>query len=183
MEIYEHRGLWRMCRPRGVRLAMIRPSELRDSAALLDLARATAVFKPIELVALGEVLNDYHARDRELGHRAITDEQDGRPVGFAYYAPAAMADRAWYLYWIAVDPHLQARGMGSALLHAAEEDIRGRGGRLFLIETSSLPHYEPTRRFYLKHGYEEASVLHDFYADGDHLVVYRKRFLPRESPP
>jgi hypothetical protein len=44
-----------------------------------------------------------------------------------------------------------------------------------LIETSSLPRYEPTRRFYLKHGYEPAAVLRDFYADGDDPVVFGKR--------
>jgi ribosomal protein S18 acetylase RimI-like enzyme len=162
---------------------MIRPTEPRDTTALLDLARETGVFKPLEIVALGEVLDDYHAKEHGLGHRAITDEREGRPVGFAYYAPASMTDRAWYLYWIAVEKQVQARGLGSALLEAAEEDIRGRGGRLFLIETSSLPHYEPTRRFYLRHGYEQASVLHDFYADGDDLVVFRKRLLPPGSRP
>lgn len=161
---------------------MIRPTEPADTPDLLNLARATAVFKPLELVALREVLDDYHASNRALGHRAITDEREGRAVGFAYYAPAAMADRAWYLWWIAVDPELQARGLGSALLTAAEHDIRTRGGRMLLIETSSLPHYEPTRRFYLKHGYEQASVLADFYADGDDLVVFCKRFVPRRSP-
>jgi len=39
------------------------------------------------------------------------------------------------------------------------------------IETSSLPHYELTRRFYLKHGYEQAAVLRDFYSDGDDMVI------------
>jgi ribosomal protein S18 acetylase RimI-like enzyme len=79
------------------------------------------------------------------------------------------------LYWIAVSPHLQARGIGTVLLRHAEEDIRRRQGRLFLIETSSLPHYDLTRRFYLKHGYEQGAVLRDFYADGDDMVVFRKR--------
>ena len=73
---------------------------------------------------------------------------------------------------------IQARGVGTALLHHAEEEIRREHGRLLLIETSSLPHYEPTRRFYLKHGYEQAVVLRDFYADGDDLVVFRKRLTP-----
>src|SRR5262245_59279217 len=123
---------------------MIRPTKPSDTPALIELARATGVFKPIEIVALGEVLDDFHAKDRALGHRAITDEHEGTPVGFAYYAPAAMADRAWYLYWIAVRASLQAKGLGSALLQAAEDDVRRRGGRLFLIETSSLPHYDPT---------------------------------------
>ena len=57
----------------------------------------------------------------------------------------------------------------------AEEDIRKRQGRVLFIETSSLPHYEPTRRFYLKHGYEVTGQLRDYYADGDDMVVFRKR--------
>lgn len=57
-----------------------------------------------------------------------------------------------------------------------------RGGRLLLIETSSLPHYEPTRRFYLKHGYERSCAIADYYADGDDLVVFRKRLHPRAGP-
>jgi ribosomal protein S18 acetylase RimI-like enzyme len=44
-----------------------------------------------------------------------------------------------------------------------------------LIETSSLPHYGLTRKFYLKHGYEQTAILKDYYADGDDMVVFRKR--------
>ena len=43
------------------------------------------------------------------------------------------------------------------------------------IETSSMPHSEPTRRFYVKQGYAVTGVLFDFYSDGDHMVVFRKR--------
>jgi ribosomal protein S18 acetylase RimI-like enzyme len=154
---------------------MIRPTRPDDTPQLLELATATGVFKPLEIQALREVLDDYHATNRATGHLAVTCEQDGSAIGFAYYAPAAMADRTWYLYWIAVRPHLQARGVGTVLLRHAEEDIRHRQGRLFLIETSSLPHYDLTRRFYLKHGYEQEAVLRDFYADGDNMVVFRKR--------
>ena len=156
---------------------MIRPTLPDDTPALLEIARGTGVFKPIEIVALSEVLDDYHDREHANGHRAVTSERDGRPVGFAYYAPAAMTDRTWYLYWIAVAKEAQSRGIGAELLRVAEDDIHRRDGRLFLIETSSLPHYEPTRRFYLKQGYEQACVLADFYAEGDHLVVFRKRHL------
>jgi ribosomal protein S18 acetylase RimI-like enzyme len=155
--------------------AMIRPTTATETKALVDLADHTGVFKPAEIVALREVLDDYHAHANAAGHRSITLEHEGKPVGFAYYAAAAMTDRTWYLYWIAVAKHTQARGAGSALLRHAEEDIRTAGGRLLLIETSSLPHYELTRRFYLKHNYERDCVLHDYYADGDDMVVFRKR--------
>jgi len=70
--------------------------------------------------------------------------------------------------------------VGSALLRHVEEEIRREQGRLLLIETSSLPHYEPTRRFYAKHGYEQAAVIADYYADRDDMVVFRKR-LPSMS--
>ena len=87
-----------------------------------------------------------------------------------------MTDRTWYLYWIAVSKEIQAKGVGGALLHHVEGEICKAGGRLLLIETSSLPHYELTRRFYLKHGYEQTAVIRDFYADGDDMVVFRRHF-------
>ena len=161
---------------------MFRPTQPEETPALLELARGTGVFKPPEIVALEEVLDDYHEFNRELGHVSISFEQDGRTIGFAYHAPAAMTDRTWYLYWIAVEKATQARGIGSALLHAVETDLRRRDGRILLIETSSLPHYEPTRQFYLKHGYERSCAIADYYADGDDLVVFRKRFLPAPGP-
>jgi hypothetical protein len=92
-----------------------------------------------------------------------------------------MTDRTWYLYGIAVEKSTQSGGIGTALLRAAAEDVRCHQGRFLLIETSSLPYSEPTRRFSLKHGYEHACVLTDFYADGDDLIVFGKRLLPRQS--
>ena len=70
----------------------------------------------------------------------------------------------------------QARGIGSKLLKYSEEQIQKANGRLYLIETSSLPQYEQTRKFYLKHGYEQHAVLKDYYADGDDMVIFRKHF-------
>lgn len=154
---------------------MIRPTAPDDTPTLLALADGTRVFKPPEVVALREVLDDYHAANHAEGHRSVTAEEAGQIVGFAYYAPAAMTDGTWYLYWIAVRQGLQAKGVGTCLLRHAEEDVRRSQGRLLVIETSSLPHYEPTRRFYLKHQYEQAAVLRDFYAEGDDMVVFRKR--------
>ena len=155
---------------------MIRPTIPDDTPTLVPLAEATGVFKPHEIVALGEVLDDYHSDNQALGHRSVTYVQDGQIIGFAYYAPASMTDRAWYLYWIAVSKQIQARGVGGALLHFVEEDIHQHGGRVLFIETSSLPHYDLTRKFYVKHGYEQTAVLRDYYADGDDMVVFRKHF-------
>jgi ribosomal protein S18 acetylase RimI-like enzyme len=154
---------------------MIRPTTPADTPALLALTEATGVFKPHEVQALDEVLADYHAKNRDDEHVAVTDEEGGRILGYAYYAPASMTDRTWYLYWIAVVKDSHRRGLGGRLLRHAEEDVARRGGRVLFIETSGLPHYEPTRRFYLRHSYEVAGVLKDYYADGDDMVIFRKR--------
>jgi GNAT superfamily N-acetyltransferase len=154
---------------------MIRPTVPADTPILLQLAEGTGFFKPMEIVALREVLDDYHASNRGAGHRSVTLEREGTVDGFAYYAPAAMTENTWYLYWIAVRKDIQARGVGSMLLLFVEDDIRDQhDGRVLFIETSSQPKYEPTRRFYLKHNYEQHATLRDFYADGDSMVVFRK---------
>jgi ribosomal protein S18 acetylase RimI-like enzyme len=155
---------------------LIRPTVPNDSEPLVHLAEATGVFKPIEIQALREVLDDFHTTNHRHGHRCVTFEQANDIVGFAYYAPAAMTDRTWYLYWIAVTRQTQARGIGGKLLHFVEQDIAQAGGRVLFIETSSLSHYDLTRRFYLKHHYEQAAAIPDYYADGDDMVVFRKRF-------
>jgi ribosomal protein S18 acetylase RimI-like enzyme len=155
---------------------MIRPALESETPALVTIAEETGVFKLMEIKALEEVLTEYHAANLALGHRCVSYEANGELLGFAYYAPTAMTDRGWHLYWIAVSKRTQARGIGGALLHHVEEDIQQVHGRQLLIETSSLPHYDLTRKFYLKQGYEEACIQPDYYADGDHMVVYRKRF-------
>jgi ribosomal protein S18 acetylase RimI-like enzyme len=155
---------------------MIRPTVPGDTKALVKLTRETNVFKPHEIIALGEVLEDYHSTMHAHGHRAATFEKNGEILGFAYFAPAAMTDRTWYLWWIAVTKQTQARGIGTQLLHYSEQEIRKAGGRLYFIETSSLPQYEMTRKFYLKHSYEKHAVLRDYYSDGDDMVIFRKYF-------
>lgn len=153
---------------------MIRPCKPEETPTLVAIAEGTNVFKPHELIALKEVLDDYHASNHNYGHQAVTYEKDGQAIGFAYYAPAAMTDRTWYLYWIAVNSKVQAKGIGAMLLRHAEEAIKKANGRLFLIETSSLPQYTLTRKFYVKHDYEQHAVLRDYYADGDDMVIFRK---------
>ena len=161
---------------------MIRPALPEDTPTLKILTAGTGVFKPYEVEVLQEVLDDYHGQRTGPEHIAIVDERDGQIAGYAYYAPDVMTERTWFLYWIAVSKTVQAKGVGTGLLSYAEEDVRRRNGRLMIIETSSLPHSELTRRFYLKNGYTVTGVLRDFYSDGDDMVVFRKRLDRHEDP-
>ncbi len=160
---------------------MIRPTVPGDSQALLALAQRTGVFKAHEIQALDEVLTDYHATNKRLDHVSVTFEEHGEILGFAYYAPASMTDRTWYLYWIAVTKQTQARGIGGKLMGHVEQDIRNKRGRMLLIETSSLPYYDLTRKFYVKHDYHQAAVIADFYAAGDDMVIFCKRLADESA--
>ena len=159
------------------KLAVIRPTVEADHPMLLSIAAGTGVFKPAEIDALAEVLTDFLITNHAHGHQAVT--YDASPIlGFAYFAPAAMTDRTWYLYWIAVAQQSQGQGIGKRLMAFVEDTIRRASGRQLLVETSSLAHYDPTRRFYARCGYELAASVPDYYADSDSMVVFRKRFEP-----
>jgi ribosomal protein S18 acetylase RimI-like enzyme len=142
---------------------------------LLSMARATEAFKPIEIQALHEVLDDYHSQNAATGHRAVALEADGKVVGFAYFAAAAMTDRTWSLWWIVVEQAMQARGIGGKLLQYVEAAVRSAEGRQLVIETSSQPKYELTRQFYLKYGYKQIAAVANYYADGDDMLFFAKR--------
>ena len=82
------------------------------------------------------------------------------------------------LYWIAVAPNTQGLGIGRRLMHLAERAIAKLGGGRLYIETSSRAAYVRTRRFYRAVGYRLAARLRDFYARGDHKVVFCKTIVP-----
>lgn len=156
---------------------MIRPTVPDDTPALLELTAGTDYFQPHEVETLRAVLDDYFAGGPDEQHCCYTYEADGRALGYVYFGNTAMTDRTWYVWWIAVGKQTQGRGVGRELLRFAEDEARRQGGRVMFIETSGLPVYEPTRRFYLKNGYEQEARLRDFYRDGDDLVVFRKRLV------
>ena len=73
---------------------MIRPATEADTPAILALTAGTGFFKPMEVETLEEVLNDFHASNRDdFGHRAFVWEEGGRVLGYAYHAPEEMTDR------------------------------------------------------------------------------------------
>ena len=85
-----------------------------------------------------------------------------------------MTDRTWNLQLIAIHPDRQRQGRGAKLLRYVEQALMVRGGRMLLVETSGLPDFDRTRKFYIKCGYEEEARIRDFYATGDDKVVFRK---------
>lgn len=104
-------------------------------------------------------------------------------LGYVCFGPHSLTEGTYDIYWIAVAPEAHHRGIGRALLHEAEEEIIARGGRKVLIETSSSPLYSPAHALYAHCGYQVEAVVHDFYQDGDDLLIFSKRLREARRKP
>ena len=155
---------------------MIRPMEPRDKEPVMDLIRATGFFMPAEVDVAEELVDVYLDVPGQSDYRVIVIESDeGAVAGYLTFGPTAMTDGVYDLYWMAVDPKAQGRGFGRRLVEWLEDYVRAEHGRLIIIETSSTPKYEPTRRFYLGLKYTEVARIPDYYQNGDDRVIYTKR--------
>lgn len=131
---------------------MIRPATPEDTAAVVDLIVAAEMFSADDAWLVEGMLADYFGTNKEDGHVCVIDDEGG-PLGVAYYQPKPAADRVWDLTMIAVRPAHQGQGRGAAMLRRVEEDLRAGGERLLLVETSASTQYDRTRAFYVKRGY------------------------------
>jgi D-alanine-D-alanine ligase len=126
-----------------------------------------------------ELWDSYRQSSDASGYSFVVDrDETGRVVGYACFGPHALTEGTYDLYWLAVDPQMRGRGIAHQLLARVEEDVRSRGGRLLVVETSSTPAYSAARRVYESCGYRLEAEVHDFYGPGDSLVIYTKDLLP-----
>lgn len=153
----------------------IRPMRDVDKPAIMQTLRAVPEFKPAEVVVAEELLDSYLHDSSGSGYHVFVAEVNSVVVGYICYGPTPLTEGTWDIYWLAVAPKEQGRGVGKALLAFAEDKITEAQGRLSIIETSSRPEYEGTRRFHHSQGYEIVCRIADFYAPGDDKLIFRKR--------
>jgi len=156
-------------------MTVVRPTENRDSAAILRIAEREPLFSPQESATVAELLTDYLHRPDHNGYFFLTAEADGEVIGFACYGPTPLTRQTYDLYWICVDREQARRGVGKALMARVEEEIARAGGRLIVADTSGRADYAPTRAFYEALGYSPTARVPDFYAPGDDLLIYTRR--------
>jgi len=136
------------------------------------------VFGPAEIDVALELF-DEGMRSAESYELMGVFSEDGILQGYACWGATPGSDRGYDLYWIAVDPRAQGGGYGGALMRAVEEQLRGRGARLLVAETSSRASYARTRGFYERSGYVERARVRDFYAVDDDRVIFSKMLANR----
>ncbi len=145
-----------------------------DRDAIEAMVRRTGFFNDEEVAVALELVADRLANGAHSHYRFLVAEEDGRPVGYACWGPIPGTVGSADLYWIAVDPAWQGRGVGRELLAQVEAWVRSEGRTRVYIETATRPQYAPTRAFYLACGYRLAAELPDYYAPGDGKAVFLK---------
>lgn len=153
---------------------MIRSLLNKDREKIEKILRDTNNFKDFEIDVALELIDTYLNDEKQNDYHIFVDEENDVLNGYVCVGPRPMTKSTWDLYWIAVNPSVQAKGIGSGLIAFSEDYIKQKGGRLIWIETSGKESYEKERKFYLKNGYEKLTEVKDFYDMGDSLVIYGK---------
>lgn len=161
---------------------LIRPITPADKDAVHNLLGRVAIFEPHEVQVAMELIGESLAGSPDyVIHVAETDDSEpattGVPAhiaGYVCHGHNPVTDALYDLYWIAVDPAMQGRGVGRALLTHAEACVRETGGRGVVIDTSSRSEYAPARALYERSGYSLVAKIPDYYKPGDALLIYRK---------
>lgn len=152
-----------------------------DREAVGRIVRATGFFSEEEEGIAVELIDERLMKGEASGYFFLFAEQEGCLLGYASFGPIPGSVHSWDLYWIAVDPAAQGKGLGGKLMAKAERLMAKRGARQVYADTSSRPQYGPTRAFYLAQGYRQEALLADFYAAGDGKVIFVKALSP--APP
>lgn len=151
----------------------IRKLTAADRQRVCDIVVAAGVFRDDEVTVAEELIDDA-IRKPGVDYHALCAEDKGQVVGYVCYGQVPLTLSGWDLYWIAVDPFQQGKGIGSMLIREMERQIAALGGRQVYIDTSSLPLYAAARRLYEKCEYTIAAVLPNFFRPGDDKVLYSR---------
>ena len=145
-----------------------------DVGRIRALVGATGYFSADEIAIAAELAEERLEKGLRSGYEFVLAEQDGRLVGYACFGKIDGTDGSFDLYWIAVDPEIQGKGLGRLILDKAEAAMRTMGAVSVYADTSSSDKYSSTRAFYDSAGYHEQARLDDFYRKGDGKVIFEK---------
>jgi GNAT superfamily N-acetyltransferase len=153
-----------------------------DGPAPLDPSRAESILRTLpEWFGLEQPLLDYARRAGELP--TFTARVEGEPV--AFLSLRRHFDETAEIDCMAVARAHHGRGLGKALLDAAEHWWRGRGGVLLQVKTLGPshpdPHYARTREFYRRCGFVAVEEFADFWSPAHPCLLLVKPLAPRSS--
>ncbi len=157
---------------------MIRRLKQADVKAVESMLKKIPNFTDTEVGVAMELVLIAGSNPLQTDYNIFVYENDnGNILGYHCTGRRPLTDGVYDLYWIAVDPENEIKGIGKQLLEHAEEFVKENKGRWILAETSSKDSYSKTRNFYMRNNYSIVAQINDFYAVGDHLIVFGKYFV------
>lgn len=149
-----------------------------DREAIRRLLEGTGVFRSHEVDVAMELVDIALTQPgQDDYHPYVLVEEDGSVAAYACFGKNEMTAATFDLYWLATRADRQGMGYGRRIVSFVEGEIRRRGGRLLVIETSSQEAYGDTRTFYEKIGCTLAARLPDYYDQGDDKLIYLKSLI------
>ena len=145
-----------------------------DVGRVRGLVTSTGFFSAAEVDIAGELVAERLTKGIRSGYHFVLAERGPALVAYACYGPIGGTDGSFDLYWIAVSPEEQGKGLGAQVYARAEAAMRRAGAKRIYADTSSSDRYAPTRGFYQHRGFAEQARLPDFYGLGDSKIIYVK---------
>lgn len=152
---------------------MIRPARLSDLTALTRIENRSFETDRLSRRSFRYLLSRANAAT------LVDDEPDAGVTGYAMVLFNRGTSLA-RLYSIAVEPAQRGRGLGSALLRAAEDAARARGAAYMRLEVRVDD--PETQSLYRREGYRKFAVQPDYYDDEVDAIRMEKSLAPRPDP-
>lgn len=148
---------------------------------IISVFKKTNMFEPFEIDWLNEQIcgkEEYDAlryNNNEYHWCIYLNTEKGKTiVGASCYGPILKERPGRFdLYWIAVDPDFQGKGIGKILLEQTEYYAKQDGATHMYIETGSFN--ESGNRLYKAADYKLMGVLEQYYNDTQHKHIWGKK--------
>jgi len=147
-----------------------------DVGRVRSLVASTGFFNAAEAEVAADLVTERLTKGIRSGYHFVLAERGPVLVAYACYGPIEGTQGSFDLYWTAVAPEEQGRGLGAQVYTRAEAAMRKAGAKHIYADTSSSDRYAGTRGFYQRMGFHEEARLPDFYAQGDGKIK------PQEDP-
>jgi GNAT superfamily N-acetyltransferase len=151
--------------------------EHRDIERVREIVESTRFFYDHEVEIASELVAERYNDGEGTGYYFVFAEMNGILVGYSCFGPITMSTTSFDLYWIATHNDYRGKGIGKRVLEETCKRAREMGCAIIIAETSGLPHYEPTRAFYISNKFTLEASLKDFYTMGDDKLFYTKRLI------
>lgn len=146
-----------------------------DPEAVRELVTATSVFSGTEVGWAVEIVETALARGAAAGYHFLFADGPAGLEGFTCFGPIDGTDNRFDLYWIAVSPKAQGKGLGRKLLAETVVAARTLDATHMFIDTSTRGDYAAARKLYEALGFAHMGTLVDFYSDGDGKALFGRK--------